>query len=184
MLAKRGQGRIHTVGLEYDEATLSIARENITRNKLESVSSFEQFDIFQDTAALRERLGEFDMVISNPPYVSSSDMKEVEGRWYEGKLALQGKLKEDKAKDDDDGYSFYRRILRMYMTFLSPTRPREIPKLVLEVGAKQSQTVQDIYEGQGRVEIQRETERRRDIATPKLEADDMVGTERSLWIYD
>lgn len=184
LLAKQGKGRIHTVGLEYDEGTLSVARENIKHNGLEDVSSFEQFDIFQNTNELQAKIGKFDIIISNPPYVSSDDMKEVEGKWFEGKLALQGKLREESNKDIDDGYSFYRRILELYKDFVNPSRSKEIPKLVLEVGSKQSQVVQEIYKDQGRIEIYKESERRLDISTPKLESGDQVGTERSLWIYD
>ena len=85
--------------------------------------------------------------------------------------------------DNDDGYSFYRRIRSVYADFLLADRPKEIPKLVLEVGSKQSGPVQDMYKGEGRIEVYKETERRRDIGAPKLEVGDMVGTERSLWIY-
>jgi hypothetical protein len=85
--------------------------------------------------------------------------------------------------DNDDGYSFYRRIRSVFADFLLADRPKEIPKLVLEVGSKQSEPVQDMYRGEGRIEVYKETERRRDIGAPKLEVGDMVGTERSLWIY-
>lgn len=88
---------------------------------------------------------------------------------------------------DDDGYSFYRRILSVYSTFLSSDRLQRvkgIPKLVLEVGSKQSQVVQDMFAQEGRMEVHKETKRRRDIGAPKLEVGDMVGTERSVWVYD
>lgn len=122
-------------------------------------------------------------------------MKEVETKWHEGKYALQGKLKERQRKEsetdigndddeDDDGYSFYRRILEIYTPFLSPTRPSSIPKLVLEIGSTQSRPVQDMYRDQGRMEVYKETERRKDLSAPKLEHGNMVGTERSLWIYE
>lgn len=85
---------------------------------------------------------------------------------------------------NDDGYSFYRRILSVYSSFLKPDRPTDLPKLVLEVGAKQSGPVQAMYKDQGRLEVYKETPRRRDLGAPKLEVGDMIGTERSVWVYE
>jgi release factor glutamine methyltransferase len=184
LLAKQGKGQIQTVGLEVDDRALFVARENAQINGIEEVSSFEKFDLFEgDLTALREKLGDFDMVVSNPPYVSSADMRKVEGSWWEGKYALQGKLKDHDGHSEieDDGLSFYRRIGEIYKMFLSPNRSPKIPDLVLEVGSVQSAPVQAMFEG--RIEVYKETPRRKDLSTPKLEEGDMVGTERSLWIY-
>jgi release factor glutamine methyltransferase len=95
LLASMGKGRIHVVGVDVDDRALAVATENAERNGLADVARFEKLDLFDDAdlAALRDRLGAFDVVVSNPPYVSSDDMKEVEGKWHEGKFALQGKLK-------------------------------------------------------------------------------------------
>jgi hypothetical protein len=133
--------------------------------------------------------------------VSSEDMKKVENTWFEGKFALQGKLRgkgqppvgsseshgDEDVTDGDDGYSFYRRIKQVYGSFLDESIGQEIkvklPKLVLEVGSTQSRPVQEMYTSEGRLEVQRETERRKEIGAPKLEDGDMVGTERSIWVY-
>lgn len=186
LLAHQGKGRISTVGLEVDERALSVARENAQLNGISQLSTFEEFDLFEGgVQELQKRIGKFDIVISNPPYVSSADMKTLNGKWHEGDFALQGKLKSaDAEKEDDDGLSFYRRILEIYAAFLRDDRPEGIPKCVLEVGATQSKPVQEMYAGQGRLEVYKETKRRMDVSTPKLEKGDMVGTERSLWVYD
>jgi methylase of polypeptide subunit release factors len=214
LLAYHGHGLIHTTGLEVDEKALEVARENIRRNGLEQVSTFEKFDLFDDSEEarvdLRKRLmlngrSDFDMIVSNPPYVSSSDMKKVETTWHEGKFALQGKLRKGSSNswkgqekiqggggvdvpeeviEEDDGYSFYRRIKEVYSAFLTEENGiKELPKLVLEVGATQSQPVQEMYASEGRLEVQKETERRKEIGAPKLEDGDMTGTERSIWVY-
>jgi len=200
LLAHQGGGRIQTVGLEVDDQALALARENAVHNKIDHLSTFEKFDLFEDDVhTLRERIGGFDMIISNPPYVSSEDMRKIKGTWWEGRYALQGKLKgrngENAAINDasgavhdedeeDDGLSAFRRILEIYPTFLSTSRPDTIPKLVLEVGAKQSPPVKAMFASEGRFHVTKETPRRKSLSTPKLEKGDMVGTERSLWIYE
>lgn len=185
LLAHQGNGRITTVGLEVDLKALSVARENAELNKIDHLSTFEEFDLFEgNVQELQKRLGKFDLVISNPPYVSSADMKKLNGKWHEGNFALQGKLRSADAEKEDDGLSFYRRILDIYKDFLSDDRPAGIPKCALEVGATQSKPVQELYSKEGRQEVYKETKRRVDVSTPKLEKGNMVGTERSLWIYD
>lgn len=189
LLVKEGQGRIETVGLEVDDRALSVARENAKLNGIDHLSTFEQVDIFTDLQELQERIGSFDVVISNPPYVSAKDMKEIAGSWFEGNYALQGKINggdDTSIHDGDDGLSFYRRIKQVYDTFLAPPHDRilAIPKVVLEVGATQSKPVQEMYAQEGRTEILKETKRRMSIGAPNLEKGDMVGTERCLWIYD
>ena len=199
-----------------DDRALAVARENVQRNGLENVARFEKFDLFDDSPEAKEellaRLKEegregygLDMIVSNPPYVSSEDMRKVEKTWFEGKFALQGKLKgkanrgdaaerrtdgegdngDEAVTDGDDGYSFYRRIKQVYSAFLDESAGTiaELPKLVLEVGSTQSKPVQDMYASEGMLEIQKETERRKEIGAPKLEDGDMVGTERSIWVY-
>jgi methylase of polypeptide subunit release factors len=212
LLAELGQGKIHTVGLEVDDRALAVARENATRNGIDHLARFEKFDLFEDGQDAQEDLKSrsrtdgrdgfgFDMVVSNPPYVSSEDMRKVEKTWHEGKFALQGKLRgrngsigedakqeaagDEEVLDGDDGYSFYRRIKTVYPAFLDESAGTidTLPKLVLEVGSTQSRPVQEMYASEGRLEIQRETARRKEIGAPKLEDGDMVGTERSIWIY-
>lgn len=144
------------------------------------------------------KAGGFDLVVSNPPYVSAKDMQELAGAWWEGNYALQGKLSSSASNErghvndehaQDDGLSFYRRIAQIYTRFLSEGTHSErdngsIPKLVLEIGATQSKPAQDIYRSHGRLEVYKETKRRMSVGAPKLEKGDMVGTERSLWIYE
>jgi release factor glutamine methyltransferase len=195
LLAHLGQGLIHTIGVEVDDRALAVARENAKRNNIDHLSKFEKFDLFDDSEEGRmdyeRRLGMgeggrgFDMVVSNPPYVSSEDMKKVEkGQPPVGSSESHG---DEDVTDGDDGYSFYRRIKQVYESFLDESTGQEIkvklPKLVLEVGSTQSRPVQEMYTSEGRLEVQRETERRKEIGAPKLEDGDMVGTERSVWVY-
>ena len=183
LLAKEGGGRITTVGLEVDDRALTVAWDNVRQNKLEQSCTFEKSDLFSgDIDELAHRLGGFDIVVSNPPYVSSADMRKLDGKWHESDYALQGKLAVNDVQDDD-GLSFYRRIRQVYLKFLAASRSDLIPKMVLEVGSTQCSSVKAMFEGQGRMVVHKETERRADLNVPSLEQGDMVGTERCLWIY-
>jgi release factor glutamine methyltransferase len=58
-------------------------------------------------------LGKFDMIISNPPYITTDEMKElpVSVKDYEPHLALHG---------GDDGLDFYRSVAGQYKHALKP----------------------------------------------------------------
>ena len=77
--------------------------------------------------------GTFDLIVSNPPYLTKSDMdtlqKEVR---FEPTLALYG---------GTDGLAFYRRIAERYRDYLNPGGV-----LLLEVGAEQGETVKKLIE--------------------------------------
>ena len=74
------------------------AKENNTVINILSGDIFECADSFED--------GTFDLIISNPPYVTKEDMENLQREVrYEPELALYG---------GDDGCDFYRRIVPLY----------------------------------------------------------------------
>ncbi|WP_161979418.1 peptide chain release factor N(5)-glutamine methyltransferase [Streptococcus sp. S784/96/1] len=96
---------------------LSLARENAQANQLEV--TFIQSDVF---SAIE---GSFDIIVSNPPYISYDDKDEVGGNVLasEPHLALFA---------DEDGYAIYRQIIEQSAAYLTPKG-----KLYFEIGYKQ-----------------------------------------------
>lgn len=89
---------------DISKDALAVAKKNITRNKLTSRVSCVQADALGPAPAF---LGKFDMIVSNPPYITGPDMAELplSVKNYEPHLALFG---------GRDGLDFYRSIAEHY----------------------------------------------------------------------
>ena len=89
---------------DLSREALAIARENTSHNKLSGRVRCVQADALKPPAAF---LGKFDMIISNPPYITGADMKLLPPsvRDYEPHMALYG---------GEDGLDFYRAIAQNY----------------------------------------------------------------------
>ena len=89
---------------------LAVARKNINRLKLSARVSCVQADALAPASSF---LGKFDMIVSNPPYVTTAEMEELPDsvKNYEPHLALHG---------GEDGLKFYRASLENYTTALKP----------------------------------------------------------------
>ena len=124
---------------EYAEGALKICRQNIRRNGL----SGRAVPIRADAREKPERsLGEFQCIVSNPPYIPSGDIPglDVSVRDYEPHLALDGGA---------DGLAFYRTISSLWKEALVPGG-----RLYFEVGLGQADSVLRIMRGQGFGDIQ------------------------------
>ncbi len=89
---------------------LNVAKNNINRNKLSARVSCVTADALSRPHPF---LGKFDLIVSNPPYITTREMQElsVSVRQYEPHLALFG---------GDDGLDFYRSIAKNYRDALKP----------------------------------------------------------------
>ena len=89
---------------------LSVARKNIQRNHMGGRVSCVQVDAMEAPPAF---LGKFDMIVSNPPYVTASEMEELPDsvKKYEPHMALFG---------GTDGLDFYRAITKNFRGLLKP----------------------------------------------------------------
>ena len=89
---------------------LAVAKKNITRHKLSARVSCVQADALGKPAAF---LGKFDLIVSNPPYITTKEMTELDRsvKDYEPHLALHG---------GEDGLDFYRSIAANYAEALKP----------------------------------------------------------------
>ena len=89
---------------DVSAAALRVAKKNIADLGLSTrVTAFE-LDALEPAPAF---LGQFDVLVSNPPYVTRAEMQELEPsvRDFEPHLALDG---------GEDGLDFYRAIVRNY----------------------------------------------------------------------
>ncbi len=95
---------------DISREALAVAKKNITRNHLSAKVSCVQADALQKPSNF---LGKFDMIVSNPPYITTEEMEQLDRSVadYEPHLALHG---------GDDGLWFYRSIAENYKQALKP----------------------------------------------------------------
>lgn len=108
-IAKRVKDARVTMG-DISPAALRVARKNITDQHLAGRVSCITIDALKPATKF---LGTFDMIVSNPPYVTTAEMETLEHsvRDFEPHLALHG---------GEDGLDFYRAILQNYTSALAP----------------------------------------------------------------
>lgn len=124
---------------EYDEEALKICRQNIRRNRLTARVASLKIDAREKPA---RTLGEFQFLVSNPPYIPSADIDTLDAsvREHEPRLALDG---------GEDGLDFYRVICEKWRDALC-----ENGMLFFEVGIGQADQVLRIMRSHGFGDIQ------------------------------
>ena len=87
---------------------LAVAKKNVTDLKLSARVSCVQADALQEPPAF---LGQFDLIVSNPPYITGQEMEQLPHsvKAFEPHLALFG---------GTDGLDFYRNIAQNYKAVL------------------------------------------------------------------
>ena len=125
---------------DISKDALAVAKKNIISNKMSSRVSCVQADALSLAPAF---LGKFDMIVSNPPYITGPEMAELPDsvKNYEPCLALYG---------GKDGLDFYRSIACNYRTALKPGG-----YLALEFGMGQGDDVCRILEENGYTILER-----------------------------
>jgi release factor glutamine methyltransferase len=122
-LAVCGGARVTAADISAD--ALSMTERNARRNGV-SVQTV-QSDLFDSIE------GSFDLIASNPPYLSQTEMDEREkSLCFEPVLALYG---------GEDGLDFYRRIAKDFRRFLKPGGT-----LLLEIGYTQKEAVGALFD--------------------------------------
>ncbi|MEZ6049328.1 MAG: peptide chain release factor N(5)-glutamine methyltransferase [Planctomycetaceae bacterium] len=98
------------VATDISPAALSIAAENANQHKVSDRIEFKEGDLFQ---AVQGMQGKFDLIMSNPPYVTTGELNELEADVvkYEPHLALDGGA---------DGLDLVRKIIRQAVEYLNP----------------------------------------------------------------
>ncbi|MFH0357168.1 peptide chain release factor N(5)-glutamine methyltransferase [Streptococcus sp. A27] len=112
------------VAVDISPDALTLAQENAERNKVDV--QFILSDLFENIS------GTFDIIVSNPPYISPDDKAEVELNVLasEPHVALFA---------EEDGLAIYRNIIEQAGQFLTNNG-----KIYFEIGYKQGQQVSDL----------------------------------------
>ena len=119
----------HLVAVDISASALEICRKNVALNRLNSRVLCMQADA---TSSPPLGIGQFDMIVSNPPYIESGEILNLDRsvRDYEPIWALDG---------GEDGYRFYKAIIKYWKSLLRPGG-----YLLFEVGENQADTVKEM----------------------------------------
>ena len=111
---------------------LAIARENAEKNGVKDRIIFLQGNLYEALTSHVSRTTSFDLIVSNPPYVKSSDIPNIqpEVRDFEPRMAVDGGF---------EGLDFYRRIVAGASGYLAPGG-----WLMVEVGEGQAEAVSEM----------------------------------------
>ena len=95
---------------DISKDALAVAKKNIARQKLGGRVTCVQVDALAEPSAF---LGKFDLIVSNPPYITTQEMEQLDDsvKNYEPHLALHG---------GSDGMDFYRAIVKNFTKVLKP----------------------------------------------------------------
>lgn len=126
--------------VDLSKEALAVAKKNVVRQKLSGRVSCYQANVLESAPGF---LGKFDMIVSNPPYITSEEMEQLPRsvRDYEPHMALHG---------GDDGLLFYREIIRNYSAALKPGG-----YLCFEFGMNQGDDVCSLLESNGYTVLER-----------------------------
>ena len=133
-LKKNGFEKVYAA--DISDKALSVAKHNAKLNKADII--FLQSDLYENfPKEIR-----FDIIVSNPPYISTDKIAELETQVkdFEPKLALDG---------GKDGLDFYKKILKLSKDFINKSG-----RLYLEIGYDQAKEVVDLAKKEGYYNIQ------------------------------
>lgn len=127
------------MALDISRDALDVAAKNINKYGRRNKVRFAKSDMFSFLSA--EHIGAFDVIVSNPPYVSRADYAKLDA-WVkaEPKIALYG---------GEDGMDFYRVIANEGLLFL-----KKGGFVAVEVGYDQSEKVKDLFVESGLVNVE------------------------------
>lgn len=132
------------VGADISGAALAVARRNADAIGVKERAVFAESDTFSGEI-FQEKDGKepakYDMLISNPPYIPTGEIEELqeEVRLHDPILALDGRR---------DGLYFYREITRQAQKYLKPDG-----WLLYEIGCSQGKEVMDMMKQAGFVSV-------------------------------
>jgi release factor glutamine methyltransferase len=116
--------------LDISQAALRVAETNAARHGVAGRVRFRRGDLF---GALAKTCLQFDLILSNPPYIRRAELARLapEVRAWEPAEALDG---------GSGGVAFYSRIIGAAPAHLAPQG-----RVLLEIGSDQAETVVDLF---------------------------------------
>lgn len=126
---------ISGTGVDISREALLVAKENAKR--LETDVVFLESDLFAELSEDKK----YDLILSNPPYIRTSVIEQLEEevRLHDPYIALNGL---------EDGLFFYRRIIAESVRYIKPGG-----SLMFEIGCDQAEAVKELMKEAGYKEI-------------------------------
>lgn len=127
--------KVTGIGADISSEALKVARKNA--ENLEVLAEFVQGDLFEPIPEGRK----FDLIVSNPPYIRTAVIEELdeEVRCHDPHIALDGK---------EDGLYFYRKIIKESIPHI-----KSGGYLLFEIGYDQGKDVTELLEAAGYTQI-------------------------------
>ncbi|MFC1726003.1 peptide chain release factor N(5)-glutamine methyltransferase [candidate division KSB1 bacterium] len=120
------------------EKILEIAKENAKLNDVDNIIKFKMESIFDVD---EKEYSSFDLIVSNPPYISKEDYKNIQAE-------VRDFEPDDSVCDNSDGLKYYREIIPKSKKWLSKNGA-----LFFEIGYDQKEKVIEILESEDFKEI-------------------------------
>ncbi|MCH7516156.1 MAG: peptide chain release factor N(5)-glutamine methyltransferase, partial [Bacteroidetes bacterium] len=120
---------VHVTGIDISKDAIMIANENLEKYKLNDRVNFVKGDILKFNV---NNFSNYDIIVSNPPYVSQNDYLNVqkEIKNFEPKIAVT---------DFSDGYKYFVKIITLASGIL-----KSGGKLFFEMGEGQSKKINEL----------------------------------------
>lgn len=133
MQSVSGEDEILGVGADLSREALQVAEANASRQHVGAV--FVESDLFEKVE------GRYDIIVSNPPYIRTSVIRELqeEVKLHDPYVALDGK---------EDGLFFYREIIKKSKEYL-----KKGGRLYFEIGHDQGEDVKKLMEEAGFTQV-------------------------------
>ena len=124
------------IATDISDAALAVAEANVEKYQLKERITLLCGDLFEPLVRPLD-VDKFDLIVCNPPYVSSAEYEELDKnvKDYEPRLALHA---------GEDGLDIYRRLVAKIDKFLKPNAA-----LMLEIGYAQGPAVRELLEQTG-----------------------------------
>lgn len=131
--------KLRAVGVDISDDALNFARANLRRLHLDERVAFVKSDLVTSVPARFK--GRFDVITSNPPYLTDLEMAELQPEvQHEPTLALAG---------GTDGLRFYLDLGEQVMPWLKPQG-----QLLVEIGPHQADAIVACWQNLGWVDVQ------------------------------